>query len=176
MGRTGRWRKTRHAERSARYGFASAVDIGDRYDIHPPNKQELGRRLARLARQLVYGERGLPPSGPQPVSAQRAGDEVVVTFTDITDALVVYGAEQPIGFELCEAAAESADEANSSPVCRYANASVDGNSVRLRAANAGSASRVRHGWADSPIITLFDGAGLPAQPFELPITADTPGG
>jgi sialate O-acetylesterase len=166
----------RHAERSARYGFASAVDIGDRYDIHPPNKQELGRRLAWLARHLVYGESGLSPSGPQPVSAQREGDVVVVTFTDITDALVAYGAEQPIGFELCEAAAESADDANSSPVCRYASASIDGNSVRLRAANAGAASRVRHGWADSPIITLFDGAGLPAQPFELPITADTPGG
>ena len=39
----------------------------------------------------------------------------------------------------------------------------------LRAPLAAPATRVRYGWADSPVVTLFDGAGLPAGPFEIPI-------
>jgi sialate O-acetylesterase len=41
--------------------------------------------------------------------------------------------------------------------------------VTLHAPDAASATRVRYGWADNPVVTLFDGNGLPAGPFELPI-------
>lgn len=150
----------RFAQQDAHYGYAVAIDIGDRYDIHPPNKQELGRRLARLARHQVYGEQTLHPWGPVPVAARREGDTVVVKFTDISNGLVAYGADGPVGFELCGAAPGS---------CRYADARIRGDDVVLRAANGGSATRVRYGWADSPVVTLFDGAGLPAGPFELGI-------
>ena len=150
----------RYGERDARYGYACAIDIGERDDIHPPNKQALGRRLARLARHLEYGEPGLPPSGPVPVSATRAGDAVAVKFTDITDGLFAHGADGPIGFELC------GSEANT---CRYASATISGDTVLLRAPNGASATRVRHGWADSPVVTLYDGAGMPAGPFALGI-------
>lgn len=140
-------------------GLTVTIDIGDRYDVHPSNKQELGRRLARTARHVVYGEK-LAPSGPAPLSAKREGDTVTVSFGDISDGLVAYGAEGPIGFELCGAEAGS---------CRYAAAEIRGNSVILRAPNAAGATRVRYGWADSPVVTLFDGAGLPAVPFEIPV-------
>ena len=74
------WAKLREAQRmavahDAHAGLAVAVDIGDRYDIHPANKQEVGRRLARAARHVVYGET-LAPSGPVPREARRAGDRV----------------------------------------------------------------------------------------------------
>ena len=161
------WATLRESQRQvaaedARTGLAVTIDIGDRYDIHPSNKQEVARRLARVARQVVYGE-DLPPSGPVPLSARRDGDAVVVAFGDVTDDLVAYGADGPIGFELCGSVAGS---------CRYAGAEIRGDDVVLRAANAGSATRVRYGWADSPIVTLFDGAGLPAGPFEIPIAGD----
>lgn len=142
-------------------GLAVAIDIGDRYDIHPANKQELGRRLARAARHVVYGEK-LPASGPVPRSAERIdsdGEAVAVAFGDITDGLVAYGAEGPIGFELCGGEAGS---------CRYAEARIRGNEVVLRAPVANPV-RVRYGWADNPVVTLFDGAGLPAGPFEIEI-------
>src|SRR5690606_18396610 len=76
------WASLREAQRQVaaedpRTGLVVAVDIGDRYDIHPANKQELGRRLARAARHVVYGE-ALAPSGPVPVSAGRNGDAIVV--------------------------------------------------------------------------------------------------
>jgi sialate O-acetylesterase len=142
-------------------GLAVAIDIGDRYDIHPANKQELGRRLARAARHAIYDEK-LPASGPVPLSAKRVdsnGEAVTVAFGDITGGLVAYGAEGPIGFELCGSDAGS---------CHYAEARIHGNEVVLRAPVA-KPVRVRYGWADSPVVTLFDGAGLPAGPFEIDI-------
>jgi sialate O-acetylesterase len=158
------WAGLREAQRLAaaedpHTGLAVTIDIGDRYDVHPPNKQEVGRRLARAARHVVYGEQ-LPPSGPMPRSARREGNAIVVTFGDVTGGLVAYGADGPIGFELCAAQPGS---------CHYADAQIRGNTVILRAASAASATRVRHCWADGPVCTLFDGAGLPAGPFEMPI-------
>lgn len=157
------WAQLREAQRLAadedpRTGLAVTIDIGDRYDVHPPNKQELGRRLARAARHVVYDE-GLPPSGPVPRSAWRDGDTVVVRFGDVGSGLVAYGADGPIGFELCAAGADT---------CRYADARIEGDHVSLRA-SVPAATRVRHCWADSPICTLYDDAGLPAGPFELPV-------
>lgn len=140
-------------------GLAVTIDIGDRHDIHPANKQELGRRLARVARRVVYGEQ-IPPSGPVPLSAQREGGVVAVRFGDIEGGLVVYSGLGRIGFELCGPAATS---------CRYADARIDGDRVLLRGDNAATATRVRHAWADSPVVTLYDGNGLPAGPFQIDI-------
>ena len=159
------WAELREAQRlavaeDARSGLAVTIDIGDNYDVHPPNKQEAGRRLARAARHVIFGESALPASGPIPTRARRDGDSIAVTFGDVTDRLVAHGADGPVGFELCGAQPGS---------CRYAIAEIRGDDVLLRAANVGDAARVRYGWADSPVVTLFDGAGLPAGPFELTI-------
>ncbi|MCW4455217.1 beta galactosidase jelly roll domain-containing protein [Flavobacterium sp. MXW15] len=158
------WAQLREAQRQVaaedpRSGLAVAIDIGDRYDIHPANKQELGRRLALAARHVVYGE-ALPASGPVPLSARREGEAIAVRFGDASDGLFAYGADGPVGFELCGDAAGS---------CRYASARIRGDEVLLRADTAGPATRVRYGWADSPVVTLYDGAGLPAGPFEMAI-------
>ncbi len=158
------WAELREAQRivaneDARSGLAVAIDIGDRYDIHPSNKQELGRRLARAARHEIYGDKQ-PPSGPVPATAKREGDAVVVSFADVSDGLVAFCADGPVGFELCGAAKDS---------CHYADARISGNNVSLRAPAAVGVTRVRYCWADGPVCTLFDGAGLPAGPFETPI-------
>lgn len=158
------WAELREAQRlavakDAHAGLAIAVDIGDRYDIHPANKQEVGRRLARAARGVVYGE-SITPSGPVPTSARRQGSSVVVTFGDVTERLIAYGAEGPIGFELCGADPDS---------CRYANAAVQADRVTLSAPNQGAPVRVRYCWANSPVCTLYDESRLPAGPFEIKV-------
>jgi sialate O-acetylesterase len=98
-----------------------------------------------------------------PASARREGDAVVVSFEDVTGKLVAYGDDRPIGFELCGAEVGS---------CRYASAQIRGNDVVLHAPVADPV-RVRHAWADSPVVTLFDAngqdQGLPAAPFEVAI-------
>ena len=140
----------------ARAGLAVTTDIGDPFDIHPANKQEVGRRLALAARRIA-GE--AVTTGPAPVSARRAGDTVVVTFDQIGGTLVSRGSDGVIGFELCDAA----------NACRWADARIDGATVVLAVPTGAPAAKVRFAWADSPTFNLFDSAGLPAVPFEMDV-------
>lgn len=158
------WAGLREAQRLAvakdgNAGLAVTIDLGDRWDIHPANKQQVGYRLARAARHVVYGE-SITPSGPVPTSARRDGDAVAVEFEDIDGKLVALSGANPVGFELCGAQVGS---------CRYALASIEGQSVKLTGHNASEATRVRYCWADSPVCTLYDTAPLPAGPFEISI-------
>jgi sialate O-acetylesterase len=151
---------TTNDERSA---LAVILDIGDRYDVHPANKQEVGRRLARAARHVVYGE-SIAPSGPAPKSATRAANEVIVQFDDVQGKLTPYGSRHAIGFELCAQAAGS---------CQFAEGVTESDRVRISVPQGTNVTRVRHCWADSPVCNLYDESGLPAGPFELPVTNPT---
>jgi sialate O-acetylesterase len=159
------WAAVREAERQAvahdaRAGLAVTIDIGDAHNLHPSNKQDVGRRLARAARHVIYGE-ALSASGPVPRGAARAADHVVIQFGDIDSGLVTYSHYTPIGFELCADAVGS---------CRYVEARISNSEVVLTVPAGTSPSRVRYCWADSPVCTLFDRSGLPAGPFELRIS------
>lgn len=159
------WAQLREAQRRAvvadgNAGLAVTIDIGNRDDIHPANKQDVGRRLARAARHVVYGEK-ISASGAQPVSATRAGSEVAVTLGDFDGNLLVIGARDPTGFELCGAAQES---------CRFVRAQLAGGGKLLLSDSAvADATRVRFCWADSPLCNLYDNTGLPVGPFEIAI-------
>jgi len=159
------WAKLRDAQRRAvaadgNAGLAVTIDIGNRDDIHPTNKQDVGRRLARAARHVVYGEK-ISASGAQPVSAQRTGDGVLVTLGDFEGNLLVVGAKDPSGFELCGATQDT---------CRFVRAQLqDGGKVLLTDTAASTATRVRFCWADSPLCNLYDGVDLPVGPFELDV-------
>ncbi len=160
------WAQVREAQRRVaaedpHSGLVVTIDIGDAYDIHPPNKQELGRRLARAARHVVYGEHGVAASGPVVRSAWQAEDGVRVAFDDVTGTLAATGADGPIGFEICDAAH-----------CEYAEASIDGHQVLLQGNRRPRPERVRYCWADGPVCTLRDEAGHPAGPFEILLTAN----
>ncbi|MFN3354163.1 MAG: 9-O-acetylesterase, partial [Brevundimonas sp.] len=132
-----------------------AIDLGDRWDIHPAQKEELGRRLARAARHLVYGE-AAPPSGPIPSGVTREGQRLRVAFADVTGRLRSHGGRQVIGFEVCAAAA-----------CRYVPAVANGSTVELTVPDGVRPDEIRFCWADNPTCNLFDDAGLPAGPFRL---------
>jgi sialate O-acetylesterase len=115
----------------------------------------VGRRLARAARHLAYGE-VIAPSGPEFESAQRDGDAITISFKQIEGQLVTYSASRPIGFELCGPQAGS---------CRFVEARIEGERVLLEI-GSGPAARVRYCWGDSPLCNLHDGSGLPVGPFE----------
>jgi sialate O-acetylesterase len=147
------------AEGDRNAAVAITLDIGDAYDIHPGEKAEAGRRLARAMRRLVYGD-PITPSGPRVTSAERGADgTIVVRFVDVEGVLHTESGSTAIGFELCGAAAGT---------CRYAGASVAGTVVTI-AGDAKPVTRVRYAWADTPRVNLVDGAGLPAGPFEVPV-------
>ncbi len=158
------WAKLREAQRQAaaadpHAGMATAIDLGDPFDIHPGEKQELGRRLARVMRVLAYGEAGAS-SGPQRANATATADGgAAVTFAGVQGALQTRSGAQALGFELCGAAADS---------CRYAAARVEGGQVVLTG-DGKPASRVRYAWADYPVVNLYDETPWPIGPFEMPI-------
>ncbi|TQD50985.1 9-O-acetylesterase [Lysobacter aestuarii] len=161
------WAEVREAQRRVAAedpdsGLVVTIDIGDAYDIHPPNKQELGRRLARAARHVVFGEPVVAASGPVVRSAWQADDGIRVAFDDVAGALAATGAVGPIGFELCDAARR----------CEYADATLDGQQVLLQGRRRLAPERVRYCWADGPVCTLRDEAGHPAGPFEILLTAN----
>lgn len=155
------WAGVRDAQRRTaaadpKVGLASAVDIGDIYDIHPANKQQVGHRLALQARKLAYGETTLVAAGPAPLSATRAGTVVVV---HLDQPAVVQADVRPVGFELCDAGG----------ACRFVDATLAGDQVRLTVPAGFSPVKVRFAWADSPILNLYGRTGLPATPFELAV-------
>jgi sialate O-acetylesterase len=163
------WARLRDAQRRAvaadgNAGLAVTIDIGDRLDIHPMNKQDVGKRLARAARHVVYGEK-ISPSGAQPRAARRVTEGVLVTLGGFDGDLRVIGAKDPSGFELCGASQDT---------CRFVRAALraradEGVELLLEDAAAANATRVRFCWANSPLCNLFDTTGLPVGPFELDI-------
>ncbi len=159
------WAMLRESQRRAvaadgNAGLAVTIDIGNRDDIHPANKQDVGKRLARAARHVVYGEK-ISASGALPASVRRVGSDVVVTLSDVEGSLLVIGSADPAGFELCGATQQT---------CRFVSAKLQGGGqVLLADPQAGSATRLRFCWADSPLCNLYDASGLPVGPFELAI-------
>ncbi len=157
------WARLRDAQRRAvaadgNAGLAVTIDIGDRVDIHPMNKQDVGKRLARAARHVVYGEK-ISPSGAQPEGARRVPEGVLVTLGGYDGDLQVIGSKDPSGFELCGTTQDT---------CRFVRAGLQSKGeVLLTDAAAASATRVRFCWADSPLCNLFDTTGLPVGPFEI---------
>ena len=141
-------------QRDPRAALASAIDLGEIEDIHPANKQEVGRRLALAAHVIAYRDGG--SVGPLPVGATRQGNAIVVSFTKPLQALSSGSAN---GFELCGPTPGS---------CRYANARVQGNTVVITS-DAQPTARVRYAWADYPVVNLYDLDMLPAPVFELPV-------
>ncbi|MES2136557.1 MAG: sialate O-acetylesterase [Pseudomonadota bacterium] len=135
--------------------LVSAIDVGERADIHPHNKQEVGRRLALGAEALAYGSDKAPRT-PKLLSSTRANNGIVVRFDQ---PLVIYGGATALGFELCGDVQES---------CRYATAHVQGSSILLDG-DGRPATRVRYAWANYPIVNLYGPGRLPLPTFESPI-------
>jgi sialate O-acetylesterase len=168
------WAGLREAQRLAvksdpHAGLGVTIDVGEPRNLHPTDKQDVAKRLVHAARHVIYGD-STPPSGPTPLRATRNGQEITVEFGDIEKGLVVFGHDQPIGFELCADAPGS---------CRFADAELSGSQVKLTAAPGTTPTRIRYLWADSPICTLFDSSGVPPGPFELRLSSgnrQVPGG
>jgi sialate O-acetylesterase len=147
----------RAVERDPHSALAVAMDLGDRLDIHPADKQEVGRRLARAARALAHGAK--ETAGPRVLRARRTPGGIVVEFAGVTGSLRSWSGFHPLGFELCGPAAGS---------CRYAEATARGTAVTL-ADDGRPATRVRYAWSDSPVVNLYDETPLPPGGFEVAV-------
>ena len=135
-------------------GQAITLDIGEANDIHPRNKQDVGKRLALAARRLAYGE-DLVYSGPTFRDHVIEHGRVAITFDHVGSGLVAHG-DALGGFAI--AGADSAFV--------WADARIEDNVVIVSHPTVAEPISVRYAWADNPDrANLFNVEGLPAAPF-----------
>ncbi|MBC7827998.1 MAG: sialate O-acetylesterase [Chitinophagaceae bacterium] len=130
------------------------ADPGDPGNIHPKNKQEIGRRLALAALGLVYGEK-IVYSGPVFEKMTVEGNKIRLHFKNAGNGLEVKG-DTLYGFAI----------AGPDKNFTWADARIDGNSVVIYSATISNPVAVRYGWAKNSSANLFNKAGLPASPFK----------
>ena len=134
-------------------GMAVTTDIGEQDDIHPRNKQDVGKRLALWALATVYGK-PVGYMGPLYKSATPSGDRIVVGF-DFTDGIAAAGGKPLTGFEI----------AGADKKWKAADAKIAGTNVVVSSAEVPQPLAVRYNWAELPTGNLTNGTGLPASPF-----------
>ena len=139
-----------------RTGMAVIHDIGNPKNIHPTNKQDVGKRLALRALEIAYGQHILS-QGPQFQSMQKDGNKAVLTFTGMGTGLIAagkYGYLQ--GFEIAGADKEF----------HWAKAEIRDGNVIVWSDEVNDPVAVHYGWADDNMeANLFNKEGLPAAPF-----------
>jgi len=135
-------------------GMVVTTDIGDVNDIHPTNKQEVGRRLALWALAKTYGKTDLVYSGPLYREAKIEGNRIRIFFDHVDGGLVVKG-EELTHFQIAGADGEF----------KPAKAVIDGETVVVWNEEVANPVAVRFGWSDDAEPNLFNAAGLPASPF-----------
>ena len=134
-------------------GMAVTIDIGDVNRIHPQNKQEVGRRLALIARAKTYGEK-IPYSGPVYKSQIIHGNKIELEFTHTDNSLLAKG-DTLKGFTI----------AGIDKKFHPALAIIAGDKVIVYSGDVANPVAVRYGWANNPVCNLYNGANLPASPF-----------
>lgn len=155
------WAELREAQRLTaatlpRVGLAVAIDIGEDADIHPKNKQEVGRRLALIALRHDYGRADVEPSGPTLRAHRAEKGRVVLEFDHAGAGLATSDGRDPEGFAVASAKGEFVP----------ARARIEGATVIVSSSRVPHPVAVRYAWADAPeAATLVGPTGLPASPF-----------
>ncbi|HLK58010.1 MAG TPA: hypothetical protein VKU00_15690, partial [Chthonomonadaceae bacterium] len=132
---------------------ALAIDIGDARDIHPKNKQEVGRRLALDAEALTY-KLPVEYSGPNYRSEKIEDNRIRLTFDHLAGGLAAKG-DKLMGFAI----------ASEDKKFVWADAQIEGNTVVVSSPRVSHPKYVRYAWANNPVANLYNKAGLPASPF-----------
>jgi len=142
-------------ERVPHTGMVVVHDIGDLNDIHPTNKQEVGRRLALWALAQTYGMEDVVHSGPLYKGMKVENDAIRILFDHVGGGLASRDGQALSHFEIL-----GIDE-------KYvpAQASIDGNTLLVRAQGVTSPVAVRFAWHKLAEPNLMNKEGLPASPF-----------
>ncbi|MFM2093780.1 MAG: hypothetical protein RIS70_904, partial [Planctomycetota bacterium] len=161
------WAELREAQtmtmsRLPNTGEAVIIDIGEGKDIHPKNKVDVGRRLARWALAKDYGVK-IPFQSPRYKSMEKQGNKMVLTFENLDGGWRPFDVNEPRGFAIAGA--------DKKFVWASAKVLQDGR-VEVSSDKVAEPASVRYAWADNPVCNMYNGAGLPLTPFR---TDDWPG-
>lgn len=152
------WAELREAQLLAtkvlpRVGMVVTTDVGDPNDIHPRKKRPVGERLALAARAIAYGEK-ITHSGPIYRRMDLRDGKIVLHFDHVGRGLEARGGPLT-GFAICGADRKFV----------WADAEISGDTVVVSSPQMPQPVAVRYGWADCPVVNLWNKDGLPASPF-----------
>jgi sialate O-acetylesterase len=161
------WAELREAQLLAtkilpKVGLAVITDLGEKDDIHPTRKAPVGARLALAARGIAYGER-ITYSGPIYRDMKVVGDKIILRFDHVGKGLEARGGPLQ-GFAICGEDRKFV----------WARAEIlPDDTVAVSSPHVPKPVAVRYGWADYPVVNLWNKDGLPASPFrtdDFPLT------
>lgn len=156
------WARLRDAQRHTSLtvhntGMAVIIDIGDAKNIHPKNKQDVGKRLGLWALHDVYKTIDKNWTGPVYDSFKVDGNKITLTFKEVDGKLITRDGNAPAEFAIC-----GSDE---KWVWAQTQITSD-NTITVWADGINEPVAVRYAWADNPINpNLTDSSQLPASPF-----------
>ncbi|MDP3353973.1 MAG: hypothetical protein Q8S44_09545, partial [Flavobacteriaceae bacterium] len=137
-------------------GMVVSTDIGNPTDIHPTNKQTIGKRLAALALNNTYHKKTIH-QGPSFKSMKIKKNQLILSFNHNGNGLVTTDKNAFVnGFEI----------AGDDQVFYNAIATIKGNKILLYANNVPNPKATQFGWiGDASANNLFNKEGFPAIPF-----------
>jgi sialate O-acetylesterase len=135
-------------------GMAVIIDIGEAKDIHPRNKQDVGKRLALWPLAKIYGK-NVVYSGPLFKRMNIEGNKAVLSFDHVGGGLIAKGGGPLKGFAVAGADRKFV----------WADAKIDGDKVVVSSNAVSAPVAVRYAWADNPVCNFYNKEELPASPF-----------
>jgi sialate O-acetylesterase len=135
-------------------GMVVTTDNGDSLNIHPRNKELVGKRLSLWALNKQYGKKDLVYSGPV-YKSMKANDREIQLFFDYTDG----------GLLAKDGSLKEFTIAGSDHIFYPAKAEIKGNSVVVSNPAVKNPVAVRFAWKNVPEPNFYNKAGLPASPF-----------
>ncbi len=152
------WAELREAQTMAlslnKTGMAVAIDIGDAVDIHPGNKQDVGKRLALWALNKTY-RKDIPYSGPLYSTIEKEESAIRIVFEHTCDGLKTSDERSVTGFAIAGLDSQFV----------WANAIIDKGTILVSSPDVENPIAVRYGWSANPDVNLVNSEGLPASPF-----------
>jgi len=141
-------------------GEAVIIELGEAVDIHPKNKQDVAKRLARWALAKDYGFENLVYRSPKYKSMEKSDNAITLTFEHVGGGLDTFDVNQPIGFTI----------AGEDKVFHHATAELVGKGggitqIKVMSDKVSDPVAVRYAWADNPICNVQNREGLPLTPF-----------
>ena len=158
------WAELREAQTMAmnlpNTGEAVILNLGEATDIHPKNKQDVAKRLARWALARDYGFKSLVHRSPVYKSMEKTENSIVLTFDHVGGGLDTFDVKEPIGFTI----------AGSDQEFKLAKAELVGKGggirqIRVSSPDVAEPVAVRYAWANNPVCNVQNREGLPLTPF-----------
>ena len=141
-------------------GEAVILNLGEASDIHPKNKQDVAKRLARLALANDYGYKSLVHRSPVYESMKKEDGHIVVSFNHVGGGLDTFDVREPIGFTIA-----GADKVFHPATAEFARKGAGVKSVQVWSDAVSDPVAVRYAWADNPVCNVQNVEGLPLTPF-----------